>query len=131
VGAWPVVRDRRRGLDGSTLASGWAFTPDPPPNTYRLPGGYRAGYFDCGGVGTDGTWRLRGDPNDPMLVWFQQGRRRVETMWPDGYFAPFSPRLEVIGPDGRVFARDGSPYRQAPNPTRLQPCWGGDTAARF
>jgi hypothetical protein len=116
-----------RDAAGVTHDDGWVFTPTLPRNTYRLPETFPG---DCGGVGVDGVWRLRGDPDDPMVAWFQQGSRRVPTFWPDGYVARFGPRLDIIAPDGTVYASNGDKYFEGAGKhhSRLQPCWTGTSA---
>ena len=64
----------------------------------------------CAGVGYVGEFRLHGSPDDPRLAWmtWPDGSRR-ELAWEPGTSARFTPNLEVIGPDGHVVAREGSP----------------------
>jgi hypothetical protein len=62
----------------------------------------------CAGVGA-GTVLLAGDAADPRLAWETalDGTGRQDVIWPPGYRARFTPRLEVIAADGRVVARAG------------------------
>jgi hypothetical protein len=61
----------------------------------------------CGGVGLDAT--LTGDPSDPRLAWLVgSDGRRIDVIWPPGYSARFTPRLEVLDEQGSVVMRDGS-----------------------
>lgn len=62
----------------------------------------------CLGIG-GGFVLLRGDPTDSRLTWETalDGSGRQDIVWPPGYHARFSPRLEVLDPGGRVIARDG------------------------
>jgi hypothetical protein len=64
--------------DGSVADDGWIFTPRLPAGTFRLPGGSRAGYGDCGGEPVPTLIRLRADRDDASLVWFQGGGDREE-----------------------------------------------------
>jgi hypothetical protein len=94
--------------DSTVTDTGWVFNPELPPNTYRLPPGYAAGYGDCSAEAVQYPLVLRGDRDDPELAWFEnrtEGRQGIT--WPDGYFARFEPDLTVIGPDGTVFGREG------------------------
>ena len=87
----------------------WTFTPSLPRNerplTYR-PDLY--GFLEgCVAIGTEGTWRLRGSLDDPLVVWTQSGSKRQDTHWPEGWVARFDPKLEVVDTRGRVRYRDG------------------------
>ena len=98
--------------DGRLSRSGWMFTPDLPADTFRLPGGHRDGYGDCGGVGNPVNAVMHADRTDPRLVWFTLGRSVYSTTWPDGYVVDFSRgRAHVLGPDGKVVAREGDRLR--------------------
>lgn len=117
-----------RDADGRLRDDGWAFRPSLGKGVIALPGGYPGG-GDCGGVGINGVWRLRGDPEDERLVWFQQGRLQVPTRWPDGYGVRFRDgTFVVLGPDGKVVAREGDMVREPSRPGDLDPCWTGDGA---
>lgn len=35
------------------------------------------------------------------------GDERRPTLWPDGYFVRFAPRIELIGPGGDVIGQEG------------------------
>ncbi len=59
----------------------------------------------CAGVGLDGV--IRGSPTDPLIAWIEGGGQRLEAIWPAGYQAAFTPRLEVLDAGGRVVLRDG------------------------
>lgn len=88
----------------------WSFTPEPPRGTYALPTGRRPSgeRAPCIVFGQQGTWRLRGDPQDPRLVWVQNGARRQYLDWPDGWHVRFkSPRLVVTDSAGKVRYRGG------------------------
>ena len=118
-----------RTADGGLPGTGWVFTPDPPEGTLWLPGGHPEGYPECAGIGTNGVWRLQADPDDPMLVWFEQGSTRVRTIWPDGTVVRFADgTFSVIDADGDVIARAGKMYRDRMQPGDLEPCWIGDVA---
>jgi hypothetical protein len=96
-----------RTASGDVSATGWVFTPSLPRATYRLPGGYRPGYGDCGGVGIDGTPVLRIDRHRKRMVTVTVRGRRYPTSWPDGYVVRFrGGNGAVVAPDGRVVARD-------------------------
>ena len=51
---------------------------------------------------------LHGDHADPHVTWLiaPTGVRR-ELLWPWGFTARFTPRLEVVAQDGAVVAREG------------------------
>jgi hypothetical protein len=103
-----------RSDDGTVHADGFVFRPDLPADTFRLPGGHRDGYGDCGGEGDPRDAVFRADPDDPDKVWLQQGGQRISTFWPDGYVVRFRKgRGTVIGPDGAVAAREGQRLRDA------------------
>jgi hypothetical protein len=61
----------------------------------------------CAGIGiVDGT--LRGDPQDPRVAWLDHGpygTRRL--VFPQGFTARFTPRLEILDANGKVKFRDG------------------------
>lgn len=63
----------------------------------------------CAGGGTTTEIRLHGSPSDSRVAWLQMpdGSRR-ELSWLPGTSARFTPDLEVIGPDGRLVAREGA-----------------------
>jgi hypothetical protein len=63
----------------------------------------------CRGVGLDG--HVTGDPFDPRLAWVihDDGGGRIDVIWPPGYTARFTPRLEVLDEQGAVAYRDGDP----------------------
>jgi len=103
-----------RSSDGTTHADGWMFTPDLPPDTYRLPGGYRDSYRDCGGQGDPRDAVFRADAGNGDRVWLELDGRRIDTFWPDGYVARFrNGRAVVISPDGTVAAREVQRLRDA------------------
>jgi len=99
--------------DGSLESRLWTFTPRQPRDTRSLPTrhdlyGYGEG---CVAFGSEGTWRLRGSLDDPLLVWTQSGGKRQATHWPEGWVARFRPKLEVVDTRGRVRYRDGDVCR--------------------
>ncbi len=103
-----------RSADGTTHADGWMFSPDLPPDTYRLPGGYREDYGDCGGDSDPRSAVFRADAGDRSKVWLELGGERIDTFWPDGYVVRFgNGRAVVVGPDGTVAAREGQRLRDA------------------
>ena len=111
-----------RTADGALPETGWVFTPDLPPDTYQLPGGYRAGYGDCGGQGDPRNARFRAAAGDSALVWLELEGQRIDAFWPDGYVVRFGRRPAVIGPDGRIAARIGQRLRD----TDVGYCSNGD-----
>lgn len=113
--------------DGSLDQGGWVFTPTLPPNTYDLPGDFADGYGDCGGVGNQATWHLRGDPQDPMLVWLQHGAERIPTFWPDGVTVRFGATMKILHPNGSVIARAGDVFSDGRDDD-LHPCFNGTSA---
>ena len=62
----------------------------------------------CGGIGiNDGT--LRGDPHDPRVAWLDLGGSgTMDLVFPTGFTARFTPRLEILDANGQVRFRDGS-----------------------
>jgi hypothetical protein len=111
-----------RTADGGVSDTGWVFTPKLPRGTYRLPGGYRAGYGDCGGVGLDGPAILRIDRHRKPMVFIEVGRHHFRTTWPAGYTVRFGHgRAAVVGPDGRIVAHDGDDIDKA----ELAYCFSG------
>lgn len=95
------------GGPGATL---WTFTPRPPEGTFPLPSGRRPSAFEpepCVLYGRQGSWRLRGDPDDPRLVWLQKGKQRVYLDWPDGWHVRFEPQLVITDSSGAVRYRGG------------------------
>jgi hypothetical protein len=98
-----------RAPDGSMQNWLWTFTPRLPRNERPLTHrpdlyGYGEG---CVAFGTEGTWRLRGSLDDPLVAWTQSGSKRQGTRWPEGWVARFDPKLEVVDTRGRVRYRDG------------------------
>ncbi len=85
------------------------------PGEYALPTRQTPEWLGagCAGVGLDAV--VRGDPNDPRIVWLENrlpdsvasGASRLEASWPAGYRARFTPGLEVIDGFGIVVRRDG------------------------
>lgn len=60
----------------------------------------------CRGVGIpDAT--LTGDPKEPRVAWVIQDGHRRDVVFPNGYTARFSPKLEILDASGHVVARDG------------------------
>ena len=71
--------------------------------------------YACAGVGLVSTV-VRGSPNDPHVAWLEQSiaapglavvTQRIEAIWPQGYRARFTPKLEVLDGWGNVVLRDG------------------------
>ena len=62
----------------------------------------------CGGIGfNDGT--LRGDPHDPRVAWLDLGSSgTMDLVFPKGFTARFTPRLEILDANGQVRFREGS-----------------------
>jgi hypothetical protein len=61
---------------------------------------------NCRGVGLSA--HVTGDASDPRVAWVVQdngGRRDV--IWPPGYTARFTPKLEILDENGIVRLRDG------------------------
>jgi hypothetical protein len=51
---------------------------------------------------------IRGDATDPRFVWeVGPNGGRQDVVWPAGYTARFTPKVEVLDPSGRVVLRDG------------------------
>ena len=78
------------------------------PGERWLPVADWSGRF-CAGGGFIGDYRLHGSPDDPRGAWmtFEDGSRK-ELAWSAGTSARFVPELQVIGPDGKVIAEEGS-----------------------
>jgi hypothetical protein len=96
----------------STILAGCA-TPAPSPTpsptraalVYALPVGEAGGA--CAGVGLDKA-TLTGDPSDPKVVWLATPSGRRDVLFPPGFTARFTPRLEVLNGNGDVVAREGT-----------------------
>lgn len=88
-------------LAALVAASGCGALPRPLPAVESWTGA-------CRGVGLEAT--LTGDASDPRVAWLigSDGRRR-DIIWPPGYAARFTPRLEVLDEKGIVVFQDGSP----------------------
>lgn len=48
-------------------------------------------------------------PNEDPPVRYRQGDGFAKVGWPVGFSARLNPRLEIVAPDGKVFAREGAP----------------------
>ena len=61
----------------------------------------------CAGVAIGAL--LRGDAHDPALTWVEDTttHTRRDVVWPVGYRARFTPRLEVLDASGAVVLREG------------------------
>jgi hypothetical protein len=104
-----AVRESNQEYHGAV----YRFTPQAS-GVVPLPTlGIRRGLNPCQG---EGSWRLRGDPDDARVAWLERNRKRREISWPDGWTAVFAPDLRVIANDGHVVARQG---------TRCKPDTGG------
>ena len=93
------------GLSATLGACGTAPGPTPTAflGTVTLP------TFDtavCAGIGTDAT--LTGDPADPRVAWLESGGQRVDAVFPVGFTARFTPKLEVLDAHGVVVAQEGT-----------------------
>ena len=113
------------------VVAGCASTPAPttiPPvslaaGEFALPevqwvvGGQE---YACAGTGYAGGVSLHGSATDPALTWvlFEDRGERETVVWPHGYRARFTPRLEVLDETGRVIAREGD---QATGGCRMPP----------
>jgi hypothetical protein len=52
--------------------------------------------------------RLHGNPSAIPPVWLTlSDQRHIPIVWPEGYYATFTPALEVHAPDGTAIAREG------------------------
>ena len=62
----------------------------------------------CAGIGiNDGT--LRGDRRDPRVAWLDHGSSgTMDLVFPTGFTARFTPRLEILDATGQVRFREGS-----------------------
>ena len=60
----------------------------------------------CAGVGLDAT--LTGDPADPRFAWLVSGGERIDVVFPVGFTARFTPKLEVLDAHGVVVAQEGT-----------------------
>jgi hypothetical protein len=60
----------------------------------------------CAGVGISAL--LRGDAHDPVLTWVEDTttHTRRDVVWPVGYRARFTPRLQVLDASGAVVLRE-------------------------
>ena len=62
----------------------------------------------CAGIGLAAV--LHGRSLDPQVAWLESmldGAGRQDVIWPPGYTARFTPRLEVLDAAGQVVIRDG------------------------
>ncbi len=89
-----------------------------------LPGGA------CAGVGLGDTV-LRGDASDPRVAWIEQHVAlpeaspqdiTVAVIFPAGYRAAFTPKLEILDENDKVVLRDGDP---------IQGTCGGDSSGVY
>jgi hypothetical protein len=61
----------------------------------------------CSGVGFIGA-KIRGSPDDPVVVWVDRDGTNLKLAWPsNGFVAQFTPLLEVVDPSGQVIFRAG------------------------
>jgi hypothetical protein len=72
---------------------------------YALPVGDTG--VACAGVGLEEA-TLTGDPSDPRVAWLTSPWGRRDVLFPRGFTARFSPRLEVLNTLGDVVAREGT-----------------------
>ena len=84
------------------LIVGACAVPQPLPTVEVFSGA-------CRGVGLES--HITGDPSDPRIAWLVQdvGGKRLDVIWPPGYKARFTPRLEVLDEKGAVAFHDGDP----------------------
>ena len=62
----------------------------------------------CLGLGHAGA-TLHGDPERPGLTWLDVGGgQEREVLWPPGYTARFTPKLEVLDAAGRTVLTEGA-----------------------
>lgn len=68
-----------------------------------------AGPVEPGGLclfyGIEGI--VRGAQDYPGVAWLEVPGRRFDILWPSGFRARFSPRLEILDRAGRVVVREG------------------------
>jgi hypothetical protein len=83
------------------LIAGCGPAPKPQSNLPTV-----ATFNECAGVGTSG--HIASNPADPRIAWLalESGIRR-EVIWPPGYTARFTPKLEILDETGAVAFRDG------------------------
>jgi hypothetical protein len=99
------IRHAALALVAVVLVAGCGLAPQPPT---KLP--TVSSFNECPGVGASG--HITGDPADPRLAWLAEdsgGRREV--IWPPGYTARFTPKLEILDENGAVAFRDGDRVR--------------------
>ena len=66
----------------------------------------------CRSVGLEA--RLAGSPVDPRVVWLEPGGLAdARLVWPLGFSARFSPRLEILDRDGKLVMSEGDPVSGA------------------
>jgi hypothetical protein len=118
VGWWPRLPAKAIIGMAVVLALGLSWTGFPAgPGEYALPAVYTVppvwlGTM-CAGVGVEAT--LHGDPSDPRIAWLEnrlgvpEGTtgRRMDVVWPAGFRARFTPKLEVLDDLGQVVLREG------------------------
>ena len=62
----------------------------------------------CAGGGFAGSVEIHGSETDADLVWLTRlDGSRQKLVWPAGFRARFTPRLEIVDAAGAVFAREG------------------------
>ena len=86
--------------------------PDIALPVSTLSGQSSSGPLACAGVGINAI--IRGDATDPRVAWLVNTTgTRLDVVWPAGYKARFSPKLEVLDDTGTVVLRDGDPVTGA------------------
>jgi hypothetical protein len=115
---WPTLPAKAIIGMAVVLAIGLSWTGFPAgPGEYALPANYASppvwlGTI-CAGVGLEAT--LHGDPSDPRIAWLENRigvpdgttGRRMDVVWPAGFRARFTPKLEVLNGLGQVVLREG------------------------
>jgi len=82
----------------------------------------------CAGVGLGPLpFTLEGSPSEGVYGLLGSGKK-IQTIWPPGYIAQFTPLLVVLDPNGRVVARAGLNL-DIDEPLGLVPCVGPDMIA--
>jgi hypothetical protein len=83
------------------VVAGACAVPRPLPTVEAFNGA-------CRGVGLLDA-RVIGSPSDPRLAWLVYGdtQARRDVIWPPGYTARFTPRLEILDEKGAVVFGDG------------------------
>lgn len=104
----------------------------PPPSGYVristlsgvLPPGVTSAA--CAGVGYPDVI-VHGDPDASVKVWLEPisstAPSRIDAIWPAGFVARFTPRLELLDASGKVVVREGDVLKTVGGSPRTDTEW--------